>query len=200
MALKKIGAATEKKTEKKPSMRVIEVKDKKLGDVVTKAALTKSEIKDIEAQKKKLETVLLPLAKEVKDFGLDDMIEINNFDSVQIVYNDNALGVIVMDKYSKLEDADTVVDHLTTIVGEKNVEKFVDYETTVNLEALNNKKVMEALDKLATEIKNKYDIDLLSQVLAVKKGAIDEVQKLKSAKDKKAVIDIIKPQINLTLK
>jgi hypothetical protein len=200
MALKKIAAATEKKTEKKSSMREVHVTDKKLGETVAKAADTKASIKKLEDQVTKLETLLKPLATEVKDFGLGNMIENNDFQSVQVTYNDNALGVICMDKYSNLKDADTVIEHLTAIVGEKNLDKFVDYETSINTDALANKKVLEAVTKLAVDIKAKFDIDLLTQVLKVQKGAVEEVKKLKTGKDKKAVLDIIKPTINLTLK
>ena len=197
MALKKINAAVEKKTEKKSSMKIEVITDKKLGEIIKKAFVTKQEIKELEAQVKKLDTVLKPLADTCKADAIDRMIDYCSFDSLQLSYEDAQVGIICMDKYNGIKEPDSVVDHLTEIVGEKNVDKFVEYETLVNGDALENKKVLEAVEKLATEIKSKYDVDLLTQVLKVKKGAIDEVNSVKSAKDKKALVDILKPVITM---
>lgn len=202
MALKKLNAPTETK-KKSSSMRSVKTAGKK-SDLIKEAAKLKEEISDLEKQVKLKKAELDPQAVEVKAMAINDMIEHGAFDSVELVSEDGvaALGVTMLDKCATIRDnVEQIEKDVERLVGADNVEKILTYTQTVSAAALENPEIWERFVKFNESIKKDFNTDLTIQQLEVKKGIKELLNKFcKSPRDIEALIEILKPQINMSLK
>lgn len=203
MALKKLNSAKDKTTEKKSSMRVVKTAGS-TSDTVNQVADMKEQIASYQKQIKALEGLVASRIEDIKKTAIKDMITQGSFDSVELRSEDEkkALGIIVMDKYAKISgNFDQVEKDISELVGADNAEKFLTYKQTVRDEAIQNEKVWDAFEKFADDVKKKFGVELIEQQLTVKPKALDNVlSTVKNKDDAMALLDILKPQINLTLK
>lgn len=202
MALKKLNVPTEPK-KKSTSMRTVKTAGKQ-SDLIKEAAVLKEEISDLEKQIKLKKAELDPQAVEVKALAIKDMIENGEFNSVELVSEDGvaALGISMLDKCATIKDnVEQIEKDVERLVGADNVEKFLTFKQTVSSVALENPQIWERFVKFNEDIKKEFQTDLTIQQLEVKKGIKEILNKFcKSPRDIEALIEILKPQINMSLK
>ena len=200
MALKKLSNAVEKKEESKSKMRVVACTDAMISIRIDEMHELKTKISELEKQVKTYKGEFEARRETVESAAIDEMVEHGNFDSIEFSSAKSALGFVVQDKYTTIKcDPDQVVKDVANVVGEKDAEQFLSYKSVVRPEALEDPKIWTLFDKFSSEIKAKFNVDLIEQKLEVKKGAVDAMLKLTKAKMKKLFI-ILKPQVNITLK